>query len=495
MPEEYMKYVIGGGIALAIIIFVGIISYIKAPPDIAYIISGIRKKPKILIGRAGLRIPFFERVDKLMIRQISIDIKSEGYIPTQDFIGVDVDAVAKVRVMTDPEGIQVAMRNFLNMNERQIEQAIVDSLQGNMREIIGTITLKEICNDRKKFGDEVQSKAQTDMNALGINIISCNIQRVTDERELINALGQDNMSRIQKDAAIAKAEADRDVEIARAEAAKAANDAKVASDTEIAIKQNELAIKQSELKEAADNKQAIADAAYKIQQEGQRKTIEITAANADIARREKEAELAEREITLQERRLDAEIRKKADAEKYAAERRAEADLITRQKDAEAKRYEQEQQAAGIRARGEAEAEAIRLKALAEAEGIDKKAEAMKKYGEAAMVEMIMKALPEIAKNVAEPLTKVDKITMYGDGNNTKLISDIVNTTTQVSEGLTQSMGIDLKSLLSAFVGGKMAGGNTGALAQAMNANAVETTPVAPVAPVSLDTTDDTSDEE
>lgn len=453
MPAGTVVLLCAVGAALLLFLFTG---YIKAPPDVAYIISGLRKKPKILIGRAGLRVPFLERVDKLIVRQISIDIKSDGYIPTQDFIGVDVDAVAKVRVITDADGIDNAMRNFLNMDSTGFEKAIVDSLQGNMREIIGTITLKEICNDRKKFGDEVQSKAQTDMNALGIQIISCNIQRVTDERELINALGQDNMSKIQKDAAIAKAEADRDVEIARAEASRAANEAKVLADTEIAIKQNGLAIKQSELKETADVKKAIADAAYKIQEESQRKTIEITAADANIARREKEAELAEREILLQERKLDAEVRKQTDAQKYAAERRAEAELITRQKEAEAKRYEQEQTAAGIRAVGEAEAEAIRLKALAEAEGIDKKAEAMKKYGDAAVIEMIMQALPEIAKNVAEPLSKVDKITMYGDGNNAKLISDIVNTTTQVSEGFTQSMGIDLKSLLAGILGGRLA---------------------------------------
>lgn len=153
--------------AIVIVVFF-LLGYVKAPPDVAYIISGLRRHPKVLIGRAGVKIPFFERVDKLIVRQISIDIKSEGYIPTQDFIGVDVDAVAKVRVMTDPEGIQLAMKNFLNMTEEDFNRAIVDSLQGNMREIIGTITLKEICNDRKKFGDEVQAKAQTDMNALGI---------------------------------------------------------------------------------------------------------------------------------------------------------------------------------------------------------------------------------------------------------------------------------------------------------------------------------------
>lgn len=453
--DEIFKF---AGIAVLVILGILIISkgYIKAPPDVAYIISGLRKKPKILIGRAGIRIPFLERVDKLLVRQISIDIKSEGFIPTQDFIGVDVDAVAKVRVMTDAEGIEKAMRNFLNMNAQTFEAAIRDSLQGNMREIIGTITLKEICNDRKKFGDEVQAKAQTDMNALGVEIISCNIQRVTDEKELINALGQDNMSKIQKDAAIAKAEADRDVSIAQAAAEREANEAKVRASTEIAIKQNELAIKEAELKSASDTKKAMADAAYQIQEETQRKTIEITAADADIARREKEAELAEKEIKLQERKLDAEIRKKADAEKYAAEKKAEAELITRQKEAEAKRYEQEQAAAGIRAVGEAEAEAIRQKAIAEAEGIDKKAEAMRKYGDAAIIEIIMTALPEIAKNVAEPLSKVDKITMYGEGNSNKLISDIVNTTTQVSEGLTSSMGIDLKALLSGLLGGRMA---------------------------------------
>ena len=172
--------------------------------------------------------------------------------------------------------------------------------------------------------------------------------------------------------------------------------------------------------------------------------------------------------------LDAEIRAKADAERYRQEQEAQAELFKRQKDAEARRYEKEQEAAaemkiaeaqkyareqeaeGIAAVGKAEAEAIRAKALAEAEGIDKKAEAMKKYGEAAVVEMVMGALPEIAKNVAEPLSKVDKITMYGEGNSAKLLADIVNGTTQVTEGISAGMGIDLKSLIAGALGGKLA---------------------------------------
>lgn len=451
------KAVLVPAIIVIAVLIICILGYIKAPPDMAYIISGLRKKPKILIGRAGVRVPFLERVDKLIVRQISVDIKSDGYIPTLDFIGVDVDAVAKVRVRTDDEGIKLAMRNFLNITDAHgFEQAISDSLQGNMREIIGTITLKEICNDRKKFGDEIQSKAQVDMNALGIEIISCNIQRVTDEKGLINALGQDNMSQIQKNASIAKAEAERDIQIAQAEAARQANEAQVASDTQISIRKTELAVKQAELKETSDIKKAAADAAYKIEEQKQRRSLDIASTDADIAKREKEAELAEREITLQERRLDADIRKKADADKYAAEKKAEAELYARKQEAEAKRFEQEQIAEGIKAVGAAEAEAIKAKALAEEEGIDRKAEAMKKYGEAAVVEMIMNALPEIAKNVATPLSNVDSITMYGEGNSTKLIEDIVSSTTQVSNGMLNGLGIDLRSLLAGFVGGKVA---------------------------------------
>ena len=188
------------GIIVLFVLILLLSGYVKAPPDVAYIISGLKKEPKILIGRAGIKIPFFERKDTLLVKQISVDIKTNGFIPTLDFIGVDIDAVAKIRVKTDDEAIKLAMKNFLNMKEQQIVTALTDSLQGNMREIIGTVKLKELCTDRKKFGDEVQEKAQKDMNALGIEIISCNIQRIDDENGLIVALGQDNMSQIQKDA-------------------------------------------------------------------------------------------------------------------------------------------------------------------------------------------------------------------------------------------------------------------------------------------------------
>ena len=338
-------------VALLVILFT---SYVKSPPDKAYIISGLRKTPKILIGKAGLKLPFFERKDELLIKQISIDIKTGDYVPTLDFIGVNIDAVAKVKIRTDEEGIQLAMKNFLNMKEPQIMEALVDSLQGNMREIIGTISLKDLCNDRKSFGDQVQEKAQVDMNRLGIEIISCNIQHVEDQNDLIIALGQDNMAAIQKNASIAKANADRDVAIAQAQARKEANDAKVLSDTEIAVKQNELSIKKAELKTIEDTKNAEADAAYEIQKEAQRKTIEVTKTEADIARQEKEVDLKKKEAEVMEQSLDADIRKKAEADKFARQQQADAELYKRQRNAEADKFEKQQEAEAKKAQAEAE---------------------------------------------------------------------------------------------------------------------------------------------
>ena len=493
-------------IVLAIAILAILASgYVKASPNKAYIISGIKREPKVLIGRAGIKIPFLEKKDELILKQISIDIKTNGYIPTKDFIGVDIDAVAKVRVLTQrdvtvnakgevvagadankritTEMANAAMKNFLNMNEDQIRDALTDSLQGNMREIIGTQCLKELCNDRKTFGDEVQAKAQKDMNALGIWIESCNIQKIEDENNLITALGQDNMSQIQKDASVAKAQADRDVAIARAQAQKDANDAQVIAETEIAQKQTELAIKKAELKKESDIKKAEADAAYKIQEEEQRKTVEITTANANLARQEKELELKEREVSIKEKALEAEVKKTAEANKYAAQQKAEAEQYERQKRAEAELFEIQRQAeaekakseaerfakeqaaeavkaaglaeaAAVAAKGKAEAEAIQAKAEAEAAGILKKAEAMKQYGDAARQQMELdtlkvyfEQLPKIAEAVAKGYMNVDSIKMFG-GDSSKLAGDIMTTVTQVTDGIKESTGLDINEMLA-----------------------------------------------
>ena len=461
-------------LAVVAVIVILTMGYVKAPPDTAFIISGFRK-PRTLIGRAGIRIPFLERLDKLSLKMISVDVKTTDFVPNNEYINVKVDATVKIRISQESEAMALAAKFFLNEQEDAIIQRVQDTLEGNMREIIGQMKLSEMVTDRKAFGERVQANAVPDLAKMGLELMSFNVQSFSDQNGVIDDLGIDNVSRIKKDAAIAKAEADRDVAIAQAKAEKEANDAEVQADMEIAEKQTSLAIREAELKQQADAKQAEADASYEIQKQAQRQTIEVASANADIAKAEREAELKQKEVEVTKQTLDAEIRAKADAERYRQEQESEAALFKRQKEAEAKLFEQEkaaeaikaqaeadkyakeQEAAGIAAVGKAEAEAIQAKALAEAEGIDRKAEAMKKYGQAAVIEMVMNALPEIAKNVAEPLSKVDKITMYGEGNSAKLLSDIINGTTQVTEGITAGMGIDLKAMLAGALGAKIAG--------------------------------------
>ena len=287
---------------------------------------------------------------------------------------------------------------------------------------------------------------------------------------VIEDLGIDNISQIKKKAAIAKAEAEKEIAVAKAEADRQANDARINAEREIAKKNNELSLQKSELKKLEDTKKAEADAAYSIQEQQQRKTIEIATAEASIAKQEKEVILKEREAEVQEKELDAQVKKKAEAEKYARQQQSEAELYERQKRAEAETFEteknavamkataeaqkfaKEQEAAGIRMVGEAEAEAIRAKGIAEAEAMEKKAVAYQKYNNAAMAEMLIKVLPDIAGKIAEPLTRIDKITIIGSGsdNGVESVADHVPAVmAKLFETMKETVGIDMGELVKA----------------------------------------------
>lgn len=436
--EDLYMYII-----IALIIIIPIVTlplwYVKSPPDKAFIISGLGKR-RIIIGRSGIKIPFLQRVDKLGLELISVDVKTDSFVPTNDYINVKIDGAVKVKISSNPELIDLAAMNFLNRRSDYVTAQIKDVLEGNTREIIGSMAFEAIVQDRKTFVEKVQENAVPDLRKMGLEIISFNVQSVIDENNIIVDLGIDNVSQIRKKAQIAKAQADRDVAIATSEAKKMANDASVKAETEIALKQKELAVRVAEFKIEQDTKQAEADAAYEIVKEQRRAVIEEKTAEANLVKTEKAVEV--RKMVLQ-----AEIEKQAEAEKFKQIVEADAELYRRQKEAEARLIEKQKEAEGILQLGKAEAEAIRAKALAEAEGINAKAEAMKKYGEAAILEMYFNKLPEIAANVANPLSNVDKITMYGDAQNSKLIGDIVKATTQISDGLTEGMGIDIKSFI------------------------------------------------
>jgi len=442
------------GVVVLLVLLVIVLGYLKAPPDTAYIISGPGSR-RILIGRAGWRIPFLERVDKLSLNVMQVDVKTSEAVPTNEFINVMVDGVANVKVSSDPELLKRAAEALLGMKQDQMIRLVTQVLEGNMREIVGSVGLKDMVQDRQGVAKKITENVVPDMQKLGIEVVNFNIQNFRDNAGTIENMGIDNVEQIRKNAQIAKANAQRDIAIATSHAQQEANAVKVEAEKKIAEQNMQLAVQQGDMKVKADTKRAEADAAYSIQQESQRKTIEVTRANADIARREKEAELAEKEIALMERKLDAEVRKQADAMKYKAEKEAEADLIRRQKEAEAQKYEAIQQAEARKAEAEAvrfameqEAEGIRAKGLAEAEAIEKKAEAQKRMGEASILEMYLNALPEVVRNAAQPLSQTDKIVMYGDGNATKVVRDVMNSASQIMEGMKQSTGIDLAEMLN-----------------------------------------------
>lgn len=464
-------------VAIVIVLFLVIIfltGYVKASPDTALIISGLRRKPKVLIGKAGIKIPFLERKDALNLQLIPIDVKTSSAVPTADYININVDATVNVKISDNEERLKLAAQNFLNKKPEYIGHVAREVLEGNVREIVGKMALEEMVSDRQKFAMLVKENAEPDLAAMGLDIISFNVQNFVDGNGVIENLGVDNIVKIQKNAAISRAESEKEIAKAQANAKRESNEAEVNAESEIAKKRNELDIQKAELKREADIKRAEADAAYKIQEEEQRKTVEITTANANIAKQEKEILLKQKEAEVMEQALDAQVKKKAEADKFAKQQLADAQLYERQREAEAKKFEtekeaeamkaqadakkytMEQEAEGIRTRGVAEAEAIRAKAVAEAEGIEKKAEAMAKMGEAAVLEMYFKALPEVVKNAAEPLTNVDKITMYGEGNSAKLMKDVMSTVVQITDGLKESTGVDLQSVLSGFLAGKVA---------------------------------------
>lgn len=490
------SFALFGIIAGVVILFVilSICMYVKAPPSVAYVLSGLKREPRILVGTGGFKIPIIERLDKVFLGQSTVDVKTSMPVPTHDFIDVMVDAVCKVRVMPTPEGTRLAAKNFLNMSSAEIASSIKDSLEGNMREVIGAISLQGLVTDRDAFSDQIQQKAAKDMAKLGLEILSCNIQNISDQKGLINDLGADNTYKIKKDAAINKANAEKEIAIAESDAKKAANDVRVKNDTEIAERNNELAIKQADLKKVADTKQAEADAAYEIQKQEQQKTVNERTIDAQIARTKREQILADEQVKVTENKLRAEVNAQADAAKYNTEvdakarkfkmeTDAEAELERQKREAEAKAYmaEQEakavkakadaakyaalQEAAGIEAKGKAEAaatqakltaeaEGIRAKGNAEAEAMDKKSEAFKK-SEFARLEMVLEmqkaVLPQVAQSVAEPMSQIKDVRIYGNsGAEIQGISQNVPAVMQKTFDIVkETTGVDLADVMRA----------------------------------------------
>lgn len=413
-----MKLAIIIGVVVILFVVFILASYIKAPTDRALIVSGLRKNPKFVIGKSALRIPFLQRVDKLELKMISVDVKTKESVPTNEYININIDSAVKIKVGSSKEMLEKAASNFLNKNEDYIRNSVGDVLEGNVREIIGQMRLEDIVQDRKMFAEKVQENAAPDMARMGLEIVSFNVQNVTDEGNVIENLGIDRVVSISKSAQISRAESERDIAVAKANATK----------------------------------------------------------------QEKEIELREKEIAVKEKTLDADIRKQAEAEKYATQQKADAQLYQRQKEAEAKQFEiqkqaeakkaqaeadrfaKEQEAEAVKAQGIAEAESIKAKGLADAESIkarglaeaeamEKKAEAMAKYGKAAMTEMIIKVLPQMAEAIAKPLESIDKVTIIDGGSGENGVGtfsgNVPSVLAKTIESIKETTGFDLTEVMKA----------------------------------------------
>ena len=472
---------------LAVVLIVAFIlcSYTKAGPDEAIMISGLGKR-KILRGKAGWKIPFLQRKDRLSLKVFQVDIKTRESIPTNEFININVDGVANLKISSDPELLERAFEATLGMNQDDLIEQVKQVLEGNMREIIGTVGIRQLVQDRKGVAEAVKENVIPDMSKLGLELVNFNIQNFSDGNHVIENLGIDNISQISKEAAIAKANADRDVSIARAKAAQEANEAEVNSKTVIVQKNTEYSLKEAELKIKTDTARANADAAYKIQEQKRQEESNTATVNAEISKREREVELGNKEVELTEKKLTAEINKKAEAEKYAAERLAEAELYKRQKAAEAELLEAQRKAEKVKVEAEAQriarekaAEAVKLEAaaqkeaaFAEAAGIEakgnaeakatrEKAEAMKAFNDAATLKLVLDSgvLPDTVRAYSEPiaaaLSQIDGITMYGSGNEAKLVEEIQQHGDQIFAGINKTLGIDLKSVLLGYLGPKV----------------------------------------
>ena len=492
-------------IGLALVALLAVILIFKSFWKVAgtnevLIASGLGKV-KTKTGGGMFVLPIIQKVQRMTLENIQVDFTSRNEIPTKDAIHVLVDAVANMAISQDPARQKIAASKFAGYSIQQIRDTVIPVLEGNIREIISQTAFEDLIRgDKKVFAERIQENVTPNLADLGIDLTTFNIQNFSDKNGVIRDLGVDNIEKIRKEAQIAAAKAKSEVAVAQAQADKEANDAKVAAATEIARKQTEFAVQKAEMQRQADTEQAKADAAKMIEAENQRKMHEIAVANANLAKQEKEIELKEREVSIKERTLEAEIKKTADAKKYAEQQAADAKAYAEQKAADANLYEREKlaeaarieaekkaaadlalataeaeaqkklaeaieaegkaRAAAAQAQGLAEAEAIRAKAEAEAKGMLEKAEALKQYGDAAKQQMELDAvkvlyeqLPAIAEAIGKGYANAD-IHLIGNDSG-QLAGNMMGNMTQIIEGFKGSTGVDPMSIISGMIGAKL----------------------------------------
>ncbi|HIV19011.1 MAG TPA: flotillin [Candidatus Merdivicinus intestinigallinarum] len=447
------------GIVVVVLLLLIFICWKRVPADKAMVITGLKKR--VLVGKGGIQIPFLETACTISLESVSMttDITEA---PSKQGIFVDIAGTAVVKVDNDPDMVLLAVEQFCNGNTERTTQnirtVVEQILEGKLRGIVSTLTVEQINEDRVAFETSIEESITSELKAMGLRLMSYTVLKIATQGGYLENRAIPQIAQSKADADIASAERKRDTEVKTAEAIREGEKAKLSAQAEIAQSQRDKTIRTEQYRAEQDRAKADADVAYKLQE------IENNKQVAD-----RQAELAQKEAHVVEERLVATVKKPADAEKYKteveaeankvkaireAEARAESMKLEAQAKAEARRMEAQAEADAIKAKGEAEADAIRAKGIADAEAKDRLAVAMEKYGEAAVVEMVIERLPEIMGAVSKPMEQIDKITVIDNGGKegaskvAKTVSDIAANGFEVLNDLT---GIDLAQMMRNFV--------------------------------------------
>jgi flotillin len=427
----------------------------KAGPHEALIVYGFRGT-RIVQGSGTIIFPMVESCRELSLELISFDVAPQQDLYTVQGVAVTVEAVAQIKVKSDPESIRTAAEQFLTKTPDQREGLIRLVMEGHLRGIIGQLTVEQIVKEPEMVADRMRSTCADDMNKMGLEVVSFTIKEVRDKNEYISNMGRPDVARIKRDADVAAAEADRDTAIKRAEAQRAsaiakaqADQERVAAETSSLAKQAEaqrdLDIKRANFLDTTKKAQAQADKAYEIETNVMQQQVEGEQVKVQQVEREAQVKVQEAEINRREKELIATVLKQAEIERQRIETLAAAEkqrLIV----------EAEGHASSIRAQGEAEAEIIFKKGEAEAKAMNVKAEAFQEYNQAAVVDRLFASMPEVVKAITTPLANIDKITIVstGNGDNTgihKLTGDVTKVAAQVPALFEALSGMQLSDLM------------------------------------------------
>ncbi|MEO2073823.1 MAG: flotillin family protein [Bacillus sp. (in: firmicutes)] len=477
-------------IGIAVLILVALIGvfitkYRTAGPDEALIVTGSflgngnvhvdesGNKIKIIRGGGSFILPVFQQAKPLSLLSSKLEVTTPE-VYTEQGVPVMADGVAIIKIGGSISEIATAAEQFLGKPKEDRENEAREVLEGHLRSILGSMTVEEIYKNRDKFSQEVQRVASQDLAKMGLVIVSFTIKDVRDKNGYLDSLGKPRIAQVKRDADIATAEAEKETRIKKAEAAKEAKRSELERATEIAEAEKTNQLKVADFRREQDIAKARADQAYDLESARSKQEVMEQEMQIKIIERQKQIELEEKEIQRRERQYDSEVKKKADADRYSVEQSAAADKAKQMAEAEANKYRIEAmakaeaerirldglaKAEAQKAQGSTEAEIIRLKGLAEAEAKEKIAEAFEQFGQAAILDMVIKMLPEYAKQVAAPLSNIDKITVVdtggGSGENggaNKITSYATNLMASLQESLKASSGIDVKELIENYSG-------------------------------------------